>query len=308
VLAGGGAGVSAPEIPDEAEIAFDLAWTCFPFAELRFLMGPDAASPTGFDGNGYAIRILGWWAVCRCGNTPLAKEPLPPVLNGRRQVCLKIRISRAKRRIALLADDSLVSDWALPGEWRGTGTGLAIVSAVADLRVRGVRVSKANGPWTFPPSPLEKRRNVDRVLQVNGDRVSGILTGVTDGAVRIASTVLGDVGIPLTGTLALALRQPDQKDDAEAKDADQAKDDAEAKEGPGLDDDAIMAAGDSVARFTDGSVLRVKVNGMADGVISAKHHLLGALSIPVEALRSLELSVPVGAGAGLGGRAQGDFR
>lgn len=194
---GGGSIGCNVNLPDMANIEFDIAWrgqlACqvgFYYEGLRQLYGS----------GGYALQLNGSSVFLnRCtanSMNSMGNNADVPKLQIRNKAHVSIRVNKAKKTIALLVDNELVKPWTDPETFAGSGQGLIFnAQGQGQFRLSSIRVTAWDGRLDSG-TIATLAASEDVVRFGNNDKVSGAIKSINQGEVVVATSFM-EMKVPL---------------------------------------------------------------------------------------------------------------
>jgi ribosome maturation factor RimP len=184
-------------LPDVASIQFDLAWKGM--FQLNIALYTDYLQPVALANKELEPKFGGFYSL-QLNNYfvnlyPIKQhDPLKslgqttiPVFNRKTSAHLEIRVSKAKRLVALSVDGVLVKQWTDSDEFAGEGTGLRFVyqgQAQGAIRLNNLSITEWDSQFEEPPThPADTTQDLAKLR--NGDRVAGLLESIRDGKITV---------------------------------------------------------------------------------------------------------------------------
>ncbi len=192
------------DLPDLADIEFDLAWKGM--LHLALAIYTDSMQPVKLAtketepdfGGFYSLQLNSFSANL----LPVKKhDPLKylgqasvPAFGQNQKAHVRILVNKAKNTIALLVDGALVKEW-IDTDFAGEGSGIRLVhQGQGAIKFSHLRIRKWDGQYEEKPSnPAGAPQDLTKLR--NGDKVSGKVESIRDGKVKVA-TPNGPLEIP----------------------------------------------------------------------------------------------------------------
>lgn len=185
------------KLPDLAKIDFDLAWT----GNLGLLISLYAPNVESYSSNCYLLQMNTGYIYLnrssnRGGQNNLGQTQVEE-LARRNKARVGIRINKEQKAVALLLDGVMVKQWRDPGEFAGTGGGLAFYAqGQGTLTISRLQVAEWDGRMDDTAPTGASGPEQDAISLVNRDKVSGTIQKIADGQLQITSA-FAPLSIPL---------------------------------------------------------------------------------------------------------------
>ena len=205
-----GAGATAGrkvEFPDKALIEFDVDWSTPGRNSSYFslnvnLFTDNLKSPS--NGSSYALKLSQTGASLtrqskRNGDfmsDRLGSNTRVNLTGIGSRVRYSLRTNKKSRSFILSINGIQIANWKDKEAFAGKGDGLLFTSrASAPLKVSNIRISQWDGSKPIASTDTTISPKQDTIRLVNDDTVTGAITGIGDGKVKIKSS-FGEVAIP----------------------------------------------------------------------------------------------------------------
>ncbi|MFC1582881.1 hypothetical protein ACFL4W_05015 [Planctomycetota bacterium] len=253
-------------LPDTANIEFELQWQNS--ASLTICFYTDRINNTG--GNCYQMSFNGSHINMQrysqnSGSYSLGNFSINDLRN-KRKAHISIRVSKAKKTVALVMDGTLRKQWTDKEDFAGAGKGLLFSSnnSGQPMRIMNIRVSGWDGQ--FEGQPAASEGNVkDMVRFINNDKVSGKLVAIKEGKM-VFQTEYATMNIPMTRVRFIEFSK-------------------EAQERCRRNNEDIEAF------FADGGRITLKLTSLKEGQISGATENFGESGFKLEAFEKLRLNI-----------------
>ncbi len=260
-------GRNIQDLPDNAEIEFDVAWRGSPYFYFTFYTD----NLKQYSGNCYALRVSSssmylYRYSQNMGSQNMGSVSIRQFVNdGNSRLRFTVLVNKAKREFTVLINGSQVRRWTDTKEFAGRGTGILFQPQnQGELRISNIRIAKWDGKT---PSQVveEEATNEDLIHFVNRDKVSGELRGIADSKATF-KTSYAVLPIPL---------QRIERVDLCPKSLERAR----------------RNAGDIRAHFVDRGSITLKLTSIVDGRIEGFSENFGNITMPLNAFRLIEMNI-----------------
>jgi hypothetical protein len=184
-------------LPDTAIIEFDLAWKGL--FQLAIALYTDYLQPISLANKDSEPEFGGFYSLqvnsFSANLLPVKKnDPLRylgqvsvPAFNQKNAAHVELRVSKAKRLVALVIDGQLIKQWVDNEEFAGQGTGLRFVhQGQGKVKLSRLRVSQWDGQFDEKLSVMANSKQ-DLVKLRNGDKLSGHVDAIHDGKMTVST-------------------------------------------------------------------------------------------------------------------------
>ena len=195
------------EFPDKALIEFDLDWSTQGRNSSYFslnvnLFTDNLKSPS--NGNAYALKLSQTGANL-ARQSKEGEDFVSDRLGANARVNLtgigararfSLRANKKARTFFLSINGVQVANWKDKEEFAGKGKGLLFSSrAPYPIKISNIRISEWNGSKPVAVTGVNASPKQDTIRLVNDDTVTGTITRIEDGKIRIKSS-FGEVNVP----------------------------------------------------------------------------------------------------------------
>jgi len=185
-------------LPDLANIEFDLAWRGQLYFQVGFYFGNlNNLYSTG----GYMLQFnnssvfLNRTSPNRGANNMGSSVEIPKFQN-KSKARVAIRVNKAKKTIALFLDNDLVKQWPDAEEFAGSGRGMIFYSqGQSQLRVANIVVTPWDGRLDSEAAAAVPGAD-DLIRFANGDKLSGTVVNIAKDEAVVAAS-FGEMKVPL---------------------------------------------------------------------------------------------------------------
>ncbi len=187
------------DLPDAANIEFDLAWRGPLYLQLGFYC-EKLTSPFGAGGgllqfSAASVYLNRSLPARAAGIKSRSVGVAVPQLQARNKARVSVRVNKAQKTIALLLDDELVKQWT-EQELAGSGRGLLFYArGQCSLRIANIVVAPWEGQLDSA-SDGAAAGGEDLVRLTNGDQLSGTVSRLTKDTAIVAAS-FGEISVPL---------------------------------------------------------------------------------------------------------------
>ena len=211
------------EFPDKALIEFDLDWSTQGRNSSYFslnvnLFTENLKSPS--NGNAYALKLSQTGANL-ARQSKEGEDFVSDRLGANARVNLtgigararfSLRANKKARTFFLSINGVQVANWKDKEAFAGKGKGLLFSSrAPYPIKISNIRISEWNGNKPVASVDANFRPKQDTVRMLNGDTLTGAITRIQDGRVRIKSS-FGEVGVPWVNSSLILFANANQGD------------------------------------------------------------------------------------------------
>jgi hypothetical protein len=176
------------KLPEMAKIDFELSWS----GNLGLLVSLYAPNVESYSSNCYLLQMNAGYIYLnrssnRGGQNNLGQTQVDE-LSRKNKTRVGLRINKEQKTIALLLDGVLAKQWRDPGEFAGTGGGLAFYAqGQGAMTISRLQITEWDGRMddagaTDGPGPEQ-----DTISLVNRDKVSGTIEKISDGKLFLKS-------------------------------------------------------------------------------------------------------------------------
>jgi hypothetical protein len=249
-------------LPDMAEIQFDVAWKgylnlqIFVFANKLAMSNLEAFMLNLNNDYVYLQR----WMTNRAQNMGNTRHE---GLSGKGKATFTLLVDKKGKKIALLIDGALSQQWSDVGDPNKLGKGLALYTYRGGVKISDIRVSAWDGKIEAPVTGAAGKG--DTVFLTNNDKVSGTLKAIRDGKLEF-QTSYAAMAIPLERVQAIQL-------------------------GQGGGRPAGLTASGVRATFADGGTVTMSLSRIANGQLMGESENFGKASFTLRAFKSLRLNL-----------------
>jgi hypothetical protein len=277
-------------LPEKFALSFDLAWR----SALRFRLSVCSDDPSSDNpSNAYSLVCQRryvylnkrWSDAGENGSTFLGNTANVTEFNAKERVRIDLRIDRKNGLFVLVIDDRRVASWndADPQAGKMGGAVHFVAEDTSPLQVSRIRVY----PWDGKDEEVaeedaagKKKEGDDekpedgtqRIALRNGDYVTGTVTGIEDGHIRIHSTH-GDIRLPVARMRSVVLHTA-----ADRKDLDR-------YEKPKL------MSGDIRGWFPEGGHVVFRLDSIENGQLKGYSQTFGEATFRVDAFHRIEFNI-----------------
>lgn len=198
-------------LPDMAEIRFDIAWRGYSNLMIYFY----ASKLQTHSLESYLLNLSGdyvnlqRWAGNNCqqiGNFNVQG------MSGRGKLSMTLLVDKKQKKVAIKIDDRLVQQWSdTVGDPAKLGKGLMFYSYQGAVRIANISVRAWDGRIEVAGAETGAPEG-DTVHMVNGDKVTGAIKGIREGQVEI-QTSYAAMPVPLdrVAGISLTVKKPDAR-------------------------------------------------------------------------------------------------
>ncbi len=185
------------KLPDQAKIDFELSW----MGNLGLLISLYAPNIESYSSNCYLLQMNAGYIYLnrssnRGGQNNLGQTQVDE-LSRRNKAKVGLRISKEQKTVALLLDGVMVKQWRDPGEFAGTGGGLAFYAqGQGSMIISRLQVAEWDGRMDDAGTADGAGPEQDAISLVNRDKVSGTIQKIADGQLHLTSA-FAPLTIPL---------------------------------------------------------------------------------------------------------------
>ncbi|MFQ3671258.1 MAG: hypothetical protein SNJ84_07350, partial [Verrucomicrobiia bacterium] len=185
------------KLPDQARIDFELSW----MGNLGLLISLYAPNIESYSSNCYLLQMNSGYIYLnrssnRGGQNNLGQTQVDE-LSRRNKARIGLRISKEQKTVALLIDGVLVKQWRDPGDFAGTGGGLAFYAqGQGSMTITRLQVAEWDGRMDDSGPSETGGPEQDIISLVNRDKVSGSIQKIADGQLHLTSA-FAPLTIPL---------------------------------------------------------------------------------------------------------------
>lgn len=256
-----------PNLPDRANIQFDLAWKGHP--QIYFSFYTDRLNQ--YYGNCYLLQISGasvyLQRYTKNGNsTNLGNINIQEFGNyTKTKARINMLVDKKTKTFTLLIDGKMVKQWTDGGDFAGKGKGLLFQpQGQSSLKVSGIRITHWDGTVPKASDSIDEQKQ-DLIRFANNDKVSGTLTAIADGSATF-TTSYATLDVPLERVTDIALGTANAERSRRNKD-------------------------DIRGIFSDAGLITVQLLQLKDGQLSGKSENFGDIILPLSALKHIEFNI-----------------
>ena len=254
-------------MPDMADIRFDVAWRGYP--QFYFAFYTDNLQQ--YYGNCYLLQVssssIYLQRYTRNGSSNRIGNMNFPRFSDHRTTSARfnILVDKNAKSFSLLIDGQIVKQWSDPNAFAGMGKGILFQPQTqGGMKVSNIRISEWGGKIPQQSDDVHKRED-DLIRFTNNDKVSGRLQAIQDGKVKF-KTSYAVMDVPLERITEIEMST------VGAERARRNKQDVR-------------------ARFVGKGTITVQLAGMDKGMLEGTSENFGAISLPLYAFHLLEFNV-----------------
>jgi len=260
-------GRNIENFPDDADIGFDVSWRGSPYFYFTFYTD----NLKQYSGNCYALRVSSSSMYLYRYSQNMGSQNLGSVSirqfthDGNNRARFALLVNKAKREFSVTINGSLVRKWTDSKEFAGRGTGILFQPQnQGELKVSNISIAKWDGKAPSQASD-EKAIEEDLIHFVNRDKVSGTLMSIVDSKASF-KTPYTTLPIPLPRI---------ERVDLSPKSLERAR----------------RNSGDIRGHFVDRGTITLRLTSIVDGRVEGFSENFGDISMPLGALRLIELNI-----------------